>query len=67
VRLERIPPPDIPRKEVIDELYAAVLDARPPLHDGEWAAATLEVCVAILQSSRTGREIPLGNPTASRT
>jgi phthalate 4,5-cis-dihydrodiol dehydrogenase len=48
---------------VIDELYDAVVHHKPPVHDGEWAAATLEVCLAILRSGRESREIPL---TASR-
>src|SRR3954469_12692086 len=43
-RFEPIEPPSVPRAQVIDELYAAVVDARPPLHDGEWAMATMEVC-----------------------
>ncbi len=56
---EALPPPDVPRAEVIDELAAAVLDGRPPLHTGTWGMATAEICLAILQSSTTGREIPL--------
>jgi phthalate 4,5-cis-dihydrodiol dehydrogenase len=56
-------PPRIPRVEVIDELYDAVVHHKPPVHDGEWAAATLEVCLAILRSGRESRELPL---TASR-
>jgi len=56
-------PPRIPRIEVIDELYDAVVHGKPPRHDGEWAAATLEVCLAILRSGRESREMPL---TASR-
>jgi phthalate 4,5-cis-dihydrodiol dehydrogenase len=58
-RLEPIPAPTIPRVEVIDELYAAVVEGRAPLHDGEWAMATLQVCLAILDSARTGKEIRL--------
>jgi len=58
-RLEALPPPRLPRVEVIDELYAAVLEGRPPLHDGEWAMATLQVCLAILESARQQREILL--------
>jgi len=59
--------PVIPRLEVIDELYAAVVDGKPPLHDGEWAMATLEICLAILRSGREAKEIPLTSQTASRT
>jgi phthalate 4,5-cis-dihydrodiol dehydrogenase len=63
-RLDPLPLPKIPRAEVIDELYAAVVDGKPPLHDGTWAMATLEVCLAILQSSREGREIALKHQVA---
>lgn len=62
-RLERIAPPDIPRKEVIDELYGAVVEGKAPLHGGEWSLATLEVCAAILQSAREKREIALTSRT----
>jgi phthalate 4,5-cis-dihydrodiol dehydrogenase len=58
-RLEPLPPPGIPRVEVIDELYAAVVEGRPPLHDGVWAMATLQVCLALLESARQGKEILL--------
>jgi len=66
-RLEPLPAPKVQRAEVIDELHAAVVDGKPPRHDGEWGAATLEVCLAILRSSREGREIELPGQTASRT
>jgi phthalate 4,5-cis-dihydrodiol dehydrogenase len=58
-RLDPLPPPKVPRQEVIDELYGAVAEGRVPLHSGEWAMATLEACLAILRSSREGREILL--------
>jgi phthalate 4,5-cis-dihydrodiol dehydrogenase len=63
-RLEPLSPPTIPRVEVIDELYAAVVDGRPALHDGAWAMATLEVCRAILQSAREGRDVALAHQVA---
>src|SRR5262249_19106673 len=50
-RLDPLPPPSAPRAEVIDELHAAVVDGTSPLHDGAWAMATLEVCLAMLQSA----------------
>ncbi len=50
-------PPKIPRSEVVDELFAAVFDNVAPLHSGEWSLATMEVCLALLQSAREGREI----------
>jgi phthalate 4,5-cis-dihydrodiol dehydrogenase len=58
-RLDPLPPPKVPRAEVIDELYAAVVDGQPPFHDGAWAMGTLEVCLAILQSARNGRDAAL--------
>jgi phthalate 4,5-cis-dihydrodiol dehydrogenase len=58
-RLDPLPPPSVPRSEVIDELYAAIVDGRPPLHDGAWGMGTLEVCLAMLTSSREGRDIAL--------
>jgi len=64
---EPIEPPGVPRAEVIDELYAAVVDGRPPLHSGEWAMATLEVCLAMRQSAREHKEIPLRNQTGLPT
>jgi phthalate 4,5-cis-dihydrodiol dehydrogenase len=58
-RLDPLPPPPVPRAEVIDELYDAVVNDKPPLHDGAWAMATLEVCLAMLQSAREGRDVAL--------
>jgi phthalate 4,5-cis-dihydrodiol dehydrogenase len=54
---DQLPPPVVPRAEVIDELYDVVVHGRPVLHSGAWAMATLEVCLAILQSAREGREV----------
>jgi phthalate 4,5-cis-dihydrodiol dehydrogenase len=59
--LEELPPPPVPRVEVIDELYDAVVNNRPPLHDGRWAMATLEVCLAMLRSARNGIDIALSH------
>src|ERR1700674_979409 len=50
-RLESLAKPAVPRVEVVDELYDAIVHRRPPLHDGRWAMATLEVCLAILESA----------------
>jgi phthalate 4,5-cis-dihydrodiol dehydrogenase len=60
-RLDPLPLPAIPRREVVDELYAAVVNGKPPLHGGEWAMATLEACLAMLQSAREGRDIGLNH------
>lgn len=51
--------PAVPRFEVIDELYNAVVNGVPPTHDGNWAMGTLEVCLAFLRSAREGREVRL--------
>jgi phthalate 4,5-cis-dihydrodiol dehydrogenase len=56
---EPVPVPPIARSEVIDELYAAIFQGKPTLHSGEWSLATMEVCLAIQQSAREGREILL--------
>jgi len=58
-RLDPLPPPRLPRVAVIDELHAALVESRAPLHDGEWGMATLRVCLAILESARQGKEILL--------
>jgi phthalate 4,5-cis-dihydrodiol dehydrogenase len=57
--LEVLPPPKVPRAEVIGELYGTVVRGKPGLHTGEWALATTEVCLAMLQSARDGKEIAL--------
>jgi phthalate 4,5-cis-dihydrodiol dehydrogenase len=47
------------REPVIDEFVDAIRGIRSSLHDGRWGRANLEVCVATIESSRTGREITL--------
>ena len=66
-RLEPLAPPAVPRAEVIDELYGAVVERRTPLHGGEWAMATLEVCLAMLRSAREQTEVALENQTGLPT
>jgi phthalate 4,5-cis-dihydrodiol dehydrogenase len=44
---------------MIDEFCDAVVFKTAPLHDGAWGAATVEVCLALLQSARERREIML--------
>jgi phthalate 4,5-cis-dihydrodiol dehydrogenase len=50
----------------VDAVYEAVAHDRPPLHDGRWGRATLEVCTSILQSARERREIYLTRQTPVR-
>ncbi|ARP98029.1 4,5-dihydroxyphthalate dehydrogenase [Pseudorhodoplanes sinuspersici] len=56
---EEIPEPRVPRAEVVDELYEAVVNGRVPLHSGQWGLATLEICLAILESAKSNGEISL--------
>ncbi|CAN5466815.1 Gfo/Idh/MocA family oxidoreductase [soil metagenome] len=56
--------PAVPRFEVIDELHAAIVDGVAPIHDGPWARATLEVCLALLKSAEEGREIEVSHQVA---
>jgi phthalate 4,5-cis-dihydrodiol dehydrogenase len=58
-RTEKLPMPDVPRAEVVEELYEAVMSGKPPLHSGEWGMATLEICLAILASAKDGSEVAL--------
>lgn len=47
----------------LEELYRAVRFERPIVHDGRWGEATLEVCVAILESARTHADVLLSRQT----
>ena len=57
---EPLAAPAVPRQEVIDELFAAVVHGHAPLHSGEWARATTAVCLALLESARSGRDCQPG-------
>jgi phthalate 4,5-cis-dihydrodiol dehydrogenase len=59
-----LPAPAVPRFEVIDELVAAVREGVAPLHSGPWARSTLEICLALLESSRTQRDVALTRQVA---
>src|SRR5215470_15321811 len=41
----------------LDELYDALVYGKPVLHGGRWGLATLEVCLAIMQSATEHRDI----------
>lgn len=58
------PLPSVPRAEVIDEVWRAGREGRPPLHDGQWSLATLEVCLAMLASDASGHDEPLRHQVA---
>ena len=63
--LKPIPNPEISRREVIDEIWFAVRENQRPLHCGEWARATVEVCNAILESADSHKDIQLENQVAA--
>jgi phthalate 4,5-cis-dihydrodiol dehydrogenase len=52
--LDSLSPPLVPRSEVIDELCAAALHGQAPTHSGEWARATTEVCLALIDAAGSG-------------
>jgi phthalate 4,5-cis-dihydrodiol dehydrogenase len=58
-RLTALPAPDVPRYEVMAELHDAIRHGTQPLHSGAWGMATLEACLALLDSARTGAEVVL--------
>ena len=51
--------PLLARMVELQELYNCVVHDRPVRHGGAWGMATLEVCLAIMQSSNERREIML--------
>ncbi|AVO34623.1 Gfo/Idh/MocA family protein [Ottowia oryzae] len=57
--------PEVPRAEVIDELWRVARDGALPAHGGEWSRATLEVCLAMLKSEASGTDIPLERQVAA--
>jgi phthalate 4,5-cis-dihydrodiol dehydrogenase len=52
------------RDPVIEEFVETVAGRRRALHDGRWARANLEVCVATIESSRTGKDVALHQQVA---
>ena len=51
----------VQRRAELEELYRAVVHGEPLWHDGRWGMATLEVCLAMMQSARERREIMLAH------
>ena len=49
------------RRAELEELYRAVVHGEPLWHDARWGMATLEVCLAMMQSARERREIMLNH------
>ncbi len=50
---------DVPRGAVFDEIWATLRAGAKARHDGEWARATTEACLAILTSARDASEVAL--------
>jgi phthalate 4,5-cis-dihydrodiol dehydrogenase len=56
------------RADVLDELHRAVVQGVEPLRNGRFARGTVEVCLAIQESARIGREVTIPLlPSAPRT
>lgn len=53
------------REAEIEELYNAVVHHRPVFHDGRWGEATLEVCLAMIESAKERKEIFLSHQVPS--
>jgi phthalate 4,5-cis-dihydrodiol dehydrogenase len=53
------------REAEVEELYNAVVHNRPVFHDGRWGTATLEVCLAMLESAKQRKEIFLSHQVPS--
>ncbi len=49
------------RRAELEELYDSVVNGKPLWHDGRWGMATLEVCLAIIESSRERKEVMLSH------
>lgn len=65
VRLERLPAPVIARSEVVDELWSVAREGQAPVHGGAWSRATMEVCLAILQSQQQRAPVVLQSQVPS--
>jgi phthalate 4,5-cis-dihydrodiol dehydrogenase len=61
----RLPQGSRGREAEVEELYNAVVHNRPVFHDGRWGAATLEVCLAMLESAEQRKEIFLSHQVPS--
>ncbi len=47
------------RRAELEEIYNGAVLGQPLFHDGRWGMATLEVCLAIMESAKTRKEIML--------
>jgi phthalate 4,5-cis-dihydrodiol dehydrogenase len=58
--------PELGRAAELVELHDAITQDRPAVLDAAWGMATLEVCVAILDSARERREVMLRHQSPTR-
>jgi predicted dehydrogenase len=56
--------PHAGRQGELVEFHKAIVEGKPPFHDGRWGMATLEVALAIMESARERREIMLSHQVA---
>ena len=52
------------RRAELQELYEAIVLDKPVFHDGRWGMATLEVCLALMESAKERQEIMLTHQVA---
>jgi phthalate 4,5-cis-dihydrodiol dehydrogenase len=52
------------RRAELEELYGSIANNTPLYHDGPWGMATLEVCLAIMESAKERREVQLTHQVA---
>jgi phthalate 4,5-cis-dihydrodiol dehydrogenase len=55
---------EVPRQEVVDELWSVARQGAKPLHSGAWSKATMEVCLGILASAQQGQLITMQHQIA---
>lgn len=52
-----VPPPEISRAGVIEEFVAAIAGEAKPIHDGRWGLETMACCAALIESSKSKRDV----------
>jgi phthalate 4,5-cis-dihydrodiol dehydrogenase len=64
IHLVPCPAMEVPRQEVVDEMWSVARHGAAPLHNGAWSKATMEVCLGILASARQTQLISMQHQTA---
>ena len=60
-----LPTDETGRDAVVGELYEAAVNGLQPVHNGRWGMANLEVCLAVLKSSRERKEVYLSHQVSA--